>query len=144
MRFNPAHAVLAACLLSVSASIFGADESSISLHQAVERARELRPELNGFVFELRVQDATEAEAALRPAPTVELQLEDALGSGSRGGFESAQTTLSLSQLIELGGKRDSRIEVANAQSERLRSAQAAQQLDVVAEIGRAFVEALTQ
>ncbi|MDT0499216.1 TolC family protein [Algiphilus sp. W345] len=144
MWFKPAHAALAACLLSVSAPIFGADESSISLREAIGRARDLRPELNGFVFELRVQDATEVEAALRPSPTVELRIDDALGSGSRSGFESAQTTLSLSQLIELGGKRDSRIEVANAQSQRLRSKQAARQLDVVAEIGRAFVEALTQ
>ncbi|MEC9357527.1 MAG: TolC family protein [Pseudomonadota bacterium] len=144
MWFKPVHAVIAACLLIASAPIFGADETRISLSDAVGRARDLRPELDGFVFELRVQDATAAEAALRPAPTVELQLEDALGSGSRSGFDTAQTTLSLSQLIELGGKRDSRIEVANAQSERLRSEQAARQLDVVAEIGRAFVEALTQ
>ena len=144
MWFKPAHAVVAACLLSVSAPILGAEESEMSLQGAIQRARELRPELAGFVFELRVEDAHARKAALRPAPAVEVQIEDALGSGSRSGLDAAQTTLSLSQVIELGAKREGRIAVAEAQAERLRSAQAAQQLDVVAEVARAFVEALAQ
>lgn len=144
MRYNPVHAVVAACLLCVSAPILGADESEISLQGAIQRARDLRPELAGFVFELRSQDATMREAALRPAPAVDVQIEDALGSGRHSGFDSAQTTVSLSQVIELGPKREGRIAVAEAQGERLRDQQSVRQLDVVAEIARAFVEALAQ
>jgi len=144
MQFKPAHAVLAACLLCAFAPISGADVSSISLQQAIARARDLRPELKGFVFERKVQDAAAAQAAQRPAPSIDFQIEDALGSGSFSGVESAQTTLSLSQLIELGGKRDNRIAIADARAQGLRSEQAARQLDVVAEIGRSYIDALAR
>ncbi|MFA5938717.1 MAG: TolC family protein [Sinimarinibacterium sp.] len=144
MVFRPAHAALAACVLLVSAATLAADESNLSLRDAIERARTVRPELAAFAFESRIQDAATRAAGLRPAPTVEIVVEDVLGSGTRSGFDTAQTTLSLSQLFELGGKRDGRLAVAQAQHARLRSDHAARQLDTVADIARSFVECLAQ
>lgn len=143
MLFRPAHAALAACLLIASAA-FAAAASPLSLRTAIERARDARPELSGFVLEARVDAAEAGAAALRPAPQLELLVEDALGSGAYSGFDSAQTTLSLGQLFELGGKRDARIAMADAHSSRLRSERDVRQLDVVAEIARAFVGVLAQ
>lgn len=144
MRFTPARAALAACLLLISTATLGADEPSLSLPEAIERARSGRPELTGFVFELQAQDARVRAAALRPAPQLEVLVEDALGSGARSALDAAQTTLSLGQLFELGGKREERGAVAQAQHARLRTEQAGRQLDVVAGIAQAFVAALAQ
>ena len=47
-----------------------------------------------------------------PNPELRFQAEDFGGSGSRPGFEKTETTLSLAQLIELGGKRGRRRELA--------------------------------
>lgn len=143
MSFRFTHAAVAVCL--ASASLANAAETPLlTLPQAVERARALHPQLAGFVLEMRAQDARVAQAQLRPAPQAEVQLEDFAGTGERRGLDGAETTLSLSQLFEWGGKRSARSEVADAQRARLRTDQAARQLDVVAEVGRRFVQLLAQ
>lgn len=108
----------------------------LGLEAAVQTALRQRPELRAFEFRLQGQQAREAAARLSPAPELGLQLEDALGTGTHRGLRSAQTTLSLGQVIELGGKRAGRESVAASHAAVLRSARSAQQLDVVAEVAR--------
>lgn len=144
MRFIAACAVAAACLFMVAAAAHAAAEAPLSLRAAIERALAAHPELSGFAFELRTQDARIQQAGLRPAPELDLSLEDAGGSGERRALDSAQTTLGLSQLIELGGKREARAALAQSTLTRLRTDQAARQLDVVAEVARRFVAVLAQ
>lgn len=146
MRFTTAHAAQAACLalllLSGAALASAADDAPLTLPQALARAREINPQLASFVFEQREAQVQARLAALRPVPEAELRVEDAGGRGARSGFDSAQTTLSLSQVFELGGKRAGRAGVAAAQDARLRTAQAARQLDVAADVARRFVRTL--
>jgi outer membrane protein, heavy metal efflux system len=141
MRFGTAHAAQAACL-SLLAFAASAQEAALTLPQALARAREVNPQLVGLVFELRAQQAQSQLAALRPATQAELLVEDAGGNGARAGLNAAQTTLSLSQVFELGDKRSERAGVADAQVAHLRTAQAARQLDVVADVARRFVRTL--
>jgi cobalt-zinc-cadmium efflux system outer membrane protein len=119
-----------------------AESPSLTLAGAVERALKSRPELTGFQFAQRVQDARQAEARLKPLPQVELLVEDALGTGSRSGVKSAVTSLALSQVLELGGKRAGREAVAQANGDRLLIEQSARQLDVVAEVARRLIAVL--
>lgn len=109
---------------------------------ALDRALTQQPALAQFAFELRAQESRIAEAALRPPTTAEILVEDAAGSGERDGLSSAQTTLSLSQLLELGGKRASRVAAVEAERARLKTTQAARQLDLVAEVARRFIDTL--
>jgi cobalt-zinc-cadmium efflux system outer membrane protein len=118
------------------------DGAPLTLAGAVERALKGRPELAGFQFIQRVQETRLAEAGLAPRPEVELLLEDALGTGVRSGVESAQTSLMLSQVLELRGKREGRQALVEAGSARLMSEHAARQLDVIAEVARRFVVVL--
>ena len=136
--------VVTACCLCFTGPIWSAEapEAVLTLRMALDRALQQQPALAGFAFELRTQDAHIAEAGLRPPLQGELLIEDALGSGARSGLSAAQTTLSLSRLIELGGKRDGRIAVAAATRSRLRTEQAARQLDVLAEVTRRFLGVL--
>ena len=116
----------------------------MTLTGAVQRALQTHPELAGFAFDVQAQQALSRQSQLRPAPELDLLVEDIGGSGARSGIESAQTTLSLSQVIELGGKRDARSAVAAARLDRQRSEQAARQLDIVAEVARRFIATLAQ
>jgi len=141
LSFKPARAVLAACGMLTVASA-GAAETALTLQQALERARAAHPALKAFAFETRAHAARARQAALRPATSVEVLVEDAGGTGARAGLDSAQATLSLSHLIELGGKRDGREAVAEAHGGSLRTAQAVRQLDVMADIARRFVAVL--
>jgi outer membrane protein, heavy metal efflux system len=116
----------------------------LALPAALKRALAQQPELQGFVFELRAQDARIGEAGLAPVTTAEVLIEDAAGTGRRQGIDTTQATLSLSHVIELGGKRAGRVAVAEAELARLRTEQAARQLDVAAEVARQFVMSLQQ
>lgn len=147
MRYMLVRAMAMACcgLIPVVAGAAGPETTPgvpITLSGAVRRALATHPELAGFAFDLRAQEARGREAGLRPFPELELLVEDIGGSGERSGTASAQTTLSLSQVIELGGKRHARADVAQARLQRQRSEHAARQLDIVAEVARRFVATL--
>lgn len=114
-----------------------------TLADAIQRSLGIHPTLRGFVFELRAQEASLAEARLHSGFQADVLVEDAAGTGDRRGLSTAQTTLSLGHLIELGGKREGRVAVAEASRQRLRTEQAARQLDVVAEVARRFVVVLS-
>ncbi|WP_237830784.1 TolC family protein [Sandaracinobacteroides sayramensis] len=64
-----------------------------------------------------LEEAAEArvrQARVRPNPTVSLEAENMLGSGPFSGFGAADTTLSVSQDLELFGRRGARIDAARA------------------------------
>lgn len=114
-------------------------QGALTLATAIQTALQHNPELATTNFELQASAARVAQAGLRQNPQLSLELEDFAGSGAASGVRSLQTTLSLSQIIELGDKR--RLRVANAEASRDLGAIArqAQQLDVLAEVSRRFV-----
>ncbi|MBX3484417.1 TolC family protein [Phenylobacterium sp.] len=62
-------------------------------------------------------DAAEArarQARVRPNPTLALDAENAFGSGPFSGYGNAETTLSITQNLELWGRRTARINAARA------------------------------
>jgi cobalt-zinc-cadmium efflux system outer membrane protein len=64
-------------------------------------------------------DAAEArvrQAGVRPNPELGLEAENAFGTGPFSGYDNAETTLSLSQDLELWGRRRARVEVARAEA----------------------------
>jgi cobalt-zinc-cadmium efflux system outer membrane protein len=142
MQFPCWRAAFAACVFSFVTIAHGAESSGmpLALADAVRSALEHRPELAAFSYSLREGEARAALAAQRPAPEVDFLLEDALGTGAHSGLKSAQATLQLSQVIELGDKRAGRTAVAMAGLRSLDSARALSQLDVVAEVARRYVE----
>ncbi|MCC6632057.1 MAG: TolC family protein [Gammaproteobacteria bacterium] len=119
-----------------------APAAGLTLGDAVRQSLAKRPELAAFAFETRQREAGIAAAGLRPAPQVEVLLEDAPGTGARKGFDAAQASLLLSQVIELGGKREARVAVARASGTALANDRAIAQLDIVADVGRRFIEVL--
>lgn len=124
-------ALLAAPALSASAPL--------TLRQAIQAALAGNPDLAGFAFELRAQEARTDAAGLRPAPTLSVGIENALGNGEHRRFDAAESTFALSQVVELGGKRAARVGAAQAGRELITVAEQAAQLDVLAEVTRRFI-----
>ena len=145
--------VLCACGLAVAATLSVAhadpisapvpgsvtDTPSLTLRQAIESTLRSNPGLQVFAFELRAQDARIQQAALRPAPTLGAEVENVLGSGETRGVDAAEATFSLSQIVELGNKRDRRVSAATLAREGMGVEQQAAQLDVLAEVTRRFI-----
>jgi cobalt-zinc-cadmium efflux system outer membrane protein len=123
---------------------FAADDTPLTLRRAIDAALAGNPELQAFAFEFRAQDARIAQARLRPATELNLDVENILGSGEVRGAESAELTLGLSQVIELGDKRDARVGSASAARDLLRIDRQARQLDVLAEVTRRFITVVTR
>jgi outer membrane protein, heavy metal efflux system len=135
-----------ACVLIVGLSLVPvhAEEPSsvtpgLTLGQAIERALAANPALQGFAFALKAQDARIAQAGQRPATEASFELENFLGSGEFGGLDAAEATLALSQVIELGDKRQRRGDAARSGREFLSVERQAAQLDVLADVTRRFI-----
>jgi cobalt-zinc-cadmium efflux system outer membrane protein len=80
---------------------------------------------------------------LIPNPELVVDLENFLGSGPLRKFDSLETTLSISQLVELGGKRAARIKLASAEKEVVRWDYEAKRADLAAAVAKSFVEVLS-
>lgn len=100
------------------------------------------PELAADAYEVRAREAALLQAGAHPNPTVSLEFEDFAGSGDFSGFDSAQTTLLLGQLIELGGKRAARIELATATRDLASWDYEVRRIDVLVRTAGAFVDVL--
>lgn len=114
-------------------------EAPLTLRRAIDAALAANPELQAFVFELRAQDARIAQARLRPPTFAGFDVENVAGTGANQGTRAAEVTLSLSQVVELGGKREARVASASAGRELIEIQRQAQQLDVLAEVTRRYI-----
>lgn len=112
----------------------------LTLKQAVEIALARNPDLIAAHYELKAADARITQSGLRPNPELSADLENFAGSGATRGTDALETTLSLSQVIELGGKRAYRTNVATLDREVIGIEQQANQLDVLTEVTRRFID----
>ncbi|MBU0806262.1 TolC family protein [Pseudomonas sp. GWSMS-1] len=78
---------------------------SISLPQALSTAMDANPDMAAARQEIGIADGARKQAGLIPNPTISYDVEDTRRSTS-------QTTVTLSQTLELGGKRGARVDVA--------------------------------
>jgi cobalt-zinc-cadmium efflux system outer membrane protein len=117
-----------------------APAGELTLADAVGLALERNPDLVASRYELTASQARIVQAGLRPNPELGVEYENFAGSGTVRSVDALETTLSLSQVIELGGKRGLRRSVAEADSDLIAIEQRARQLDVLAEVTRRFIE----
>src|SRR5689334_7512413 len=88
-----------------------ASGSKLSLRDAVTATLAQNPQLSSFQFRRQALEGELQTAALRPALRVGATVENAAGTGDYSGTKSAEVTLALSSIIELGDKREARMGV---------------------------------
>jgi len=89
-------------------------------------------------------DAAEArvrQAGVRPNPALSLEAENAFGSGPFSGYDNAETTLSVSQDLELWGRRGARVGVAQAEGRTSLLRRDLATLDAAGRLALAYAEA---
>lgn len=86
---------------------------TLTLGAAVRRALDYNPSLKSAFVEIEARHGEEAQAAVKPNPEIAVTVEDFGGTKDRAGFNSAQETLEITQLIELGDKRLARLTLAH-------------------------------
>ncbi|MDY6972791.1 MAG: TolC family protein [Thermodesulfobacteriota bacterium] len=114
----------------------------ITLSKALALATMYNPELKAFSWNVRSAEARQLQASLWPNPEVEVEVENFAGSDELSGFDGAETTIQLNQLIELGDKRGKRTKMASLEKQLAGSDYKAKRLDVFTDVTKAFIEVL--
>ena len=114
----------------------------LTLREALTAALRDNPELDAAARDVGARQAQVWQAGLLPNPDVRIEAENIGGSGDFAGVESAESTLKLSQLIELGGKRGARVAVAERQRDVAAGEVELRQATLAAATARAFVAVL--
>ncbi len=142
---------LLACTALVLASSTLAEELSsfpdladieLTLEQAIELSLRHNPELQALETEAAATVESAAQAGRGPNPELGLEVENFAGSGTRHGFSATETTLSLAQTFELGGRRARAREAAGWDVEMVRWEIELTSAEISARTTRAFVEIL--
>lgn len=116
----------------------------ITLSAALARTLEHNPTLRAYALGPRVAEARVLQAGFRPNPELAVEVENFLGTGRYSGINSLETTLQLSQLVDLGGTIDRRVESASAQRNVALAAYQSQRVAVFAAVARRFVEIVAE
>jgi cobalt-zinc-cadmium efflux system outer membrane protein len=114
----------------------------ITLRQVLALTLVHNPELKAFSWDVRIQQARQLQAGLWPNPKLRVEVEEAGGSGDRSGFDGAEATIQLSQLIELGGKSDKRVKVASIEQEVAELDFLFKKREMFSEAAKAYIEVL--
>lgn len=114
----------------------------ITLRAALAAALLHNPTLSVYAWEVRIREARAIQASLPPNPEVELEVEDFGGTGAASGLDGAESTLLISQIIELGHKRERRTRAAELDQDLAAWDYEATRIAVLADTSRAFIEAL--
>lgn len=132
---------LTCALLVVTIPVEAAERvpRSISLPQALQRALAANPRLTAAERDIGIAGGLRIQAGALPNPEASFDLDKVLGSGPYTGVRSAETTLQLSQLVELGGKREARVAAGEAGIGMAVWQRRAAQLEVLSETAIAFI-----
>lgn len=114
----------------------------LTLGDAIAAALRRNPSLASYPWEIRALDARAIQAGLRPNPSAGFSTENFAGTGTRSGYDDAETSLWLSQLVEVGGKRTKRRRVAELGRSGAECDYESARLGVLIETSRAFIAVL--
>ena len=132
-------------LLACSGPALSAERAprSISLAKALLRTLAANPRLTAAERDIGIAAGLKVQAGALPNPELSFELDNALGSGPYKGLRSAETNLQLSQLVELGGKREARLAAGEAGIGTAVWQRRATRLEVLSETAIAFITVLS-
>lgn len=136
------YVVLSFVAYSTVSTVVVAAEPPLTLNTAIKRAIERNPSLKVFRFREDFLAAQSQVADLTPAYELELEAEEFAGTGDLSSFESMELTVSLSSVIEMGDKRQSRVNVVTTQRSLLSAEREAESLELMATVTRHYINLL--
>jgi cobalt-zinc-cadmium efflux system outer membrane protein len=114
----------------------------LTLETAIAQALETGPRSAAARARRQAAAAGIDQADVAPNPELSVEMENFEGSGPYRDFRSSERTYSLSQTLELGGKRGARVDAARAGLSRASYDLEISRLDLTRDVRLAFAEAL--
>ncbi|MCL1122936.1 TolC family protein [Shewanella surugensis] len=128
--------------LLVISSVQASAQNTVSLPWALEQTLLNNIQLQTFPYDLRIEEAQVLQAGITPNPELSLSIDNVFGTGETTGVDTTETTLVLSQLIELGDKRQRRIDFSLSTKQQQISDYELQRLSILSETTRRFYQLL--
>ena len=116
--------------------------NTLSLSSAIQKALATSPRIKSSGAAMMASTGDVKQAGLRPNPELGIEAENIFGSKDMKGLDSAEITYGVSQLIEIGGKRSSRVDVAARHHDLAHFDYQALQLDIIRDVAIAYAEAV--
>ena len=127
--------------MSISVTAAETPRNELTLRQTVELSLQSHPTLASYQYRVKSADAQAQQAAIGEKPEINLTLEDALGTGEHTGLDNAQSTLSISWVLQ-GGLLDQRVKSAQSKANVIEIERDIQRYDVAAQTAHAFLTVL--
>lgn len=112
----------------------------LTLEDAIARAIKSSPRLDAARAGIAAAAGSEQQAHLWPNPEFSFEAENIAGTGPYNGIRNAELTGGISQLIELGGKRDARQRAAAAARRTAQVELSTAELDVIHDVTVAYMD----
>ncbi len=136
---------VAACLaglLVVLPASASQDNKALNLQEAVKSTLAKNPDLNVFQFRQEALNGQLQTAQLKPGFELSVSADNVAGSDEYSGTDQAEWTVALSSTIELGGKTQARVALANSGLGRLEAQQQVQALATLGDVTRRYIQVL--
>ena len=126
-----------------SGAIFAQEKpfKTIDLQTAIAQTINMNPELTPFAIKANVYKGYAQQAGVQSRPQIGFSVEDALGTGEQSGFKSAESTLSISWLLD-GQLARERMIAAEANGSTVILERDIKTLDLAAQTARYFIQVL--
>jgi cobalt-zinc-cadmium efflux system outer membrane protein len=139
-------ALFCSLLLAAMAPMVNADakqqEMALGLKDAMQQTLQQHPSLQVFPLRQQGLEAQKKTANLKPAYVVGAEVENVAGTGELSGIKALETRVTLSSVLELGGKRQSRVDLVEQQSDVVRVERKVKALDLLGQVTRRFINVL--
>lgn len=130
-------------IVSTMPPVMAQSANTLTLSEAVARTLDTYPSLQRFMIIQRQQALDVDIAALKPGYTVDVELENALGSRQFQAVDSAELTVALSSVIELGDKQQARTSLAQARLDKTATEKRVITLDVLGKLVADYIAVLS-
>lgn len=142
LRNRTMRLLLCGALLSLSGLTQAADRdpATLTLPEAFARVLSDNPELAIYPYDIRAAEARALQAGFRPNPQVSLDVENIAGNRDFSGIDAMETTLALSQVIEMGGKRPLRRDIGQWRRQTLERDYELARLDALSAAASRYLE----
>ena len=126
----------------VDESVQAPIRETLTLEDTIRMTLANNPSLYEFEFKQRVIDGESKTAALKPALSAGVELENLLGTGEVSGIKELEVTLTLSSVLQLNDKPAARLNVLSERRIQQDVEKQIRTLDIVGELNRRYIKVL--
>lgn len=119
------------------------DLGTIDLKEALTLSLKNNPEIKAFLSNIEAKDGLLIQSGLYPNSEINVEIENFGGSGAAQGFNEAETTILISQLIPIYGKIGKKVKVSRINKNIAELEYESNKLDVFLSTKKSFLDVLS-